>query len=114
MVEDKKEVEENVSSNVKGLVAPYAEKLKKSGLGAKQMAYLNILESSLNDITSPFARKFSSKYSRLTPTELQIASLIKDGKATKQIAELLNSSVRTIESHRRSIRMKIGEKNKKT
>jgi PAS domain S-box-containing protein len=114
MADDKKELEENVSSNIKGLVAPYTEKLKKSGLGAKQMAYLNILESSLNDITSPFARKFSSKYSRLTPRELQIASLIKDGKTTKQIAELLNSSARTIESQRGSIRMKIGGKNKKT
>ena len=111
--EDKKEVEENVSSNIKRLVAPYAEKLRKSGLGAKQIAYLNILESNLNDISSPFVRKLSSKYSRLTPSEIQIAQLVKDGETTKQIAKLLNLSLRTIESHRRSIRMKVGTKNKK-
>jgi PAS domain S-box-containing protein len=111
--EDKKELEENVSSNVKGLVAPYAEKLRKSGLGAKQMAYLNMLESNLNDITSPFTRELSSKYSRLTPAEIQIAHLVKDGKTTNQIAKLLNLSLRTIESHRQNIRMKIGAKNKK-
>lgn len=113
MEEDNKELEENVSSNLKGLVAPYAEKMKKSGLDAKQMAYLNILESNLNDITSPFARKFSSQYSRLTPAEIQIAHLVKDGKKTKQIAKLLNLSHRTIESHRQNIRMKIGAKNRK-
>ena len=113
MEENKKELEENVSSNVKGLVAPYAEKLRKSGLDAKQMAHLNILESNLNDITSPFAHKFSSKYSRLTPAEIQIAHLVKDGKTTKQIAKLLNLSHRTIESHRQNIRMKIGAKNRK-
>jgi PAS domain S-box-containing protein len=111
--EDKKELEENVSSNIKGLVAPYAEKLRKSGLGAKQMAYLNMLESNLNDITSPFTRELSSKYSRFTPAEIQIAHLVKDGKTTKQIAKLLNLSFRTIESHRQNIRMKIGAKSKK-
>jgi len=111
--EDKNELVENVSSNLKGLVAPYAEKLRKSGLDAKQMAYLKIMESNLDDITSPFARKFSSKYSRLTPAEIQIAHLIKDGKKTKQIAKLLDSSHRTIESHRQNIRMKIGAKNRK-
>ena len=102
-----------MSLNIKGLIAPYAEKLKKTGLDARQMAYLKILESNLNDITSPFAHKFSSKYFRLTPTEIQIACLVKDGKTTKQIAGLLNLSLRTIESHRQNIRMKIGAKNRK-
>ena len=44
MNRDQKDLEENVSLNIKGLVAPYAEKLRKTGLDAKQMAYLNILE----------------------------------------------------------------------
>ena len=112
MKEEKQKLEENVSSNVKELVAPYAKKLRNSRLGAKQKAYLKTLESNLNDITSPFARKFSSKYFRLTPSEIQIAHLVKDGQKTKQIANLLNLSLRTIESHRRNIRMKIGVKNK--
>ena len=113
MDEDKKKVEESVSLNVRGLVVPYAEKLRKSGLDAGQMAYLKILESNLDDVISPFAHRFSSKYYRLTPTELQIAALVRNGKTSKQIAELLSSSVRTIESHRQNIRMKIGAKNRK-
>ncbi|MDY7039179.1 MAG: LuxR C-terminal-related transcriptional regulator [Thermodesulfobacteriota bacterium] len=110
---DNKELEKNVLSNLKGLVAPYAEKLKKSGLDAKQIAYLKIMESNLNNIISPFAHKLSSKYFHLTPAEIQIAHLIKDGKKTKQIAKLLNLSHRTIESHRQNIRVKIGAKNRK-
>jgi PAS domain S-box-containing protein len=113
MDEDKKKVEESVSLNVRGLVVPYAEKLRKSGLDAGQMAYLKILESNLDDVISPFAHRFSSKYYRLTPTELQIAALVRNGKTSKQIAELLSSSVRTIESHRQNIRIKIGAKNRK-
>ena len=110
---DKGELEEKVSLNVKELVVPFAEKLKKSGLDAKQMAYLSILESNLNDIVSPFLYTLSSKYSGLTPTEIQTAHLVKDGKTTKEIAGLLNVSPLTIESRRKDIRRKMGIKNRK-
>ncbi|HID28819.1 MAG TPA: PAS domain S-box protein [Desulfobacterales bacterium] len=113
MDEDKKTLENKVSLNVKRLAAPYAEKLKKSGLDAKQMAYLNMLESHLNDVISPFAHKLSSKYSGLTPAEIQTAFLVKDGKSSKEIAELSGLSIRTVECHRGNIRRKIGVKNKK-
>jgi PAS domain S-box-containing protein len=112
--EDRIELEEKVLSNVKELVLPYAEKLQKSRLHAKQKAYLSILESNLNDITLPFAHTLSSKYGGLTPTEIEIAHLVKDGKTTKDIAVFLNVSTSTVESHRKSIRMKTGIKNKKT
>jgi PAS domain S-box-containing protein len=105
---DKRELEERVLANVKELVAPYIVKLKKSGLDAKQMTYLKILKSNLNDIVAPFVHQLSSKYSTLTPTEIQVAQLIREGRTTKEIGELLDSSKRTIESHRQSIRTKLG------
>jgi PAS domain S-box-containing protein len=111
--EYKTELEEKVMLNVRGLVLPYAEKLKKRRLDAKTKAYLSVLESNLNDIVSPFAHKLSSKHVGFTPAEIQIAHLIKDGRTTKDMAELLNISTRTIESHRQNIRMKLGLHGKK-
>ena len=111
--QDKTDLEKNVLLNVRKHVTPYIEKLKKSRLGTKQRAYLNVLESNLKDLISPFTHKLSSNYFNLTPTELQIARLVKDGKTTRQIAELLNSSSRTIESHRQNIRAKVGISRKK-
>jgi DNA-binding CsgD family transcriptional regulator/putative methionine-R-sulfoxide reductase with GAF domain len=111
--EDKADLEEKVLSNMKELVEPYVERLMKSGLNERQKAYASILESNLKDIISPFARKLSSKYLNLTPSEIQIADLVKHGKRTKEIAELLNLSAKTIESHRKNIRTKLGLKNKK-
>jgi PAS domain S-box-containing protein len=112
--EDRKELEEKVLLNMKWLVLPYLDKMKKSGLNERQETYRDIVESLLNEITSPFVRKLSSQELNLTPTEIQVANLVKEGKTTKEIAELLNSSIRAVEFHRESLRAKLGLKNKKT
>ncbi len=112
--EDKGDLEEKVLSNVKDLVLPYVEKLKNTSLDTNQASYLSILESNLDDIVSPFARTLSSKYLDLTPTEIRVAHLVKDGKSTKEIAEFMHLSVKTIEFHRDNIRKKLGIKGKKT
>jgi PAS domain S-box-containing protein len=111
--EDRIELEKRVLFNVKELVVPSLEKLKRSRLDKKQKVYTTILESNLNEIISPFSRRLSFKYLNLTPSELQVANLVKQGKSTKEIAELFNLSGKTIESYRKNIRSKLGIRNKK-
>lgn len=111
--EDKAAIEEKVLLNVKELVLPYLEKLKKSRLDERQKSYLNIMESNLNDIVGPFVRKLSSRYLNLTPTEIRTANFIRQGKTTREIAEVLNLSPRTIDTHRDNIRKKLGIKDRK-
>jgi PAS domain S-box-containing protein len=111
--EDKLTLENEVLTNIRELVIPFLDKAKKNVMDERTSAYLNIMESTLSDITSPFARSISIKYSNLTPTEVKVAHLIKQGLATKEIAELLSVSTRTIESYRNNIRKKMGIKNKK-
>jgi len=111
--EDKIEIEKNVLTNVKELIEPYVEKIKKTKLDDQQGALLSIIESHLNEIVSPFTRKMSLKYLNLTPTEIQIANLIRHGSSTKKIAEIMHVSPRTIETHRKNIRRKIGLERKR-
>jgi DNA-binding NarL/FixJ family response regulator len=111
--EDRIQIEEKVLYNVKELVKPYVEKLKETKLNAKQSALLSVIQSNLDDIVSPFVRDMSLKFMKLTPMEIQVANLIKQGRTTKQIAELMRLSSRTIETHRKKIRNKIGIGNKK-
>jgi len=111
--EDKNDLEENILANVKELVLPYIEKLKNSRLRSEQMTLVGILESNMNEVLSPFTTRLSSRFLSLTPAEIKVASLIKDGKTSKEIASLLHASENTIRSHRFHIRSKLDLKNKK-
>ena len=111
--EDRIELEERMVSNVRELVFPYLAKLNNGKLSEKEKALVNIIETNLKEIMSPFAHSLTGVYTGLTPTEIQVANLIKQGKTTKDIAELSHLSPRTIEFHRDNIRTKLGIKNKK-
>ena len=110
---DKLELEENVLINVKDLILPYLDKLKASHLNPRDAAFVNILEANLINITSPFFHSLSSNYINLTPKEIQVANLIKEGRTTKEIADMMAVSETTISLHRDHIRKKMGLNNKK-
>lgn len=111
--DDKKELGENVLSNVKELIGPYLDRLRKSRLSTDQTTLLSILDSNLNNIISPFISQLSARSIRLTPTEIRVANLVKEGNTNKEIAALLCLSKNTILFHRYNIRKKLGIKNKK-
>ncbi len=110
---DKKELEQNLFFNLKGLIMPHLEKLGQSRLDEKQMAYVNILKANLDTIISSFSSNLSLAYLKLSQSEIRVADFVKQGKTSKQIAELLNLSKKTVESQRKNIRMKLGLKNTK-
>ena len=112
--EDKLELEKKVLNNVKDLVLPYVEKLKNSRLGAKDRTLVEIIDTHLQDIISPLLQRFVNAKILLTPQEMQVASLVKDGKTSKEIADVLNVSETTVNFHRKNLRVKFGLRNKRT
>jgi len=110
---DQKEFEEKLQVNINDLVVPYLKKLRNGNLDDRNQNYVGVLEHNLGDILSPFMRNFQSAHKNLTPREIQIVDLIKQGKDTKEIADMLNASISTITTHRNNIRKKLNLINSK-
>jgi DNA-binding CsgD family transcriptional regulator len=106
-------VKQNVVFKIERLVKPYLEKLRHSGLDAHQNELVELISYNLDHINSPGFQKLSTELTNLTPTQFQEANLIKIGKTNKEIADLLDRSLNTIQSHRFSLRKKLGIRNRK-
>jgi PAS domain S-box-containing protein len=104
---DKKELEEQIQSNIKQLVLPYLQKVLKQSADEGIHAYLGIIESNLREITCGFSRRLSLEFYSLSAAELKIANFIRQGKKSREIADLLNISIRTVEASRQSVRRKL-------
>ncbi len=112
--EDRKILADQVVSNTSHLVDPLVERLRKTNLSGEQRTLVDILAANITELTSPFSANFSSKLNRLTPAELQVANLVKLGKRTKEIAEIMHLSPGTISIHRKNIRRKLELTHQKT
>lgn len=111
--DDKREIEHKFVSNIKNLVMPYMEKLGATPLSTNQENYLEIAREHLAEILSPFLIKMEKTNAGLTPREMEIVALVKDGKTTKEIAQVLCIGETTVNNHRRRLRDKMGLRNMK-
>jgi len=105
---DRKELEKNMLSNIKFCIIPNIERLRFNIKDERNRQYLNVLESSLNGIASPFARALTMTYSNLTNREIDIANLMIEAKSSKEIADFLNISTSAVNTHRYRLRKKLG------
>ena len=59
-----------------------------------------------------FPIEIPKRYAGLTPTELRVAALVRKGKTSKEVAELMDIRITTVQWHRRNIRKKLNLVNK--
>ncbi len=111
--EEKKNIQSSILGNFKTLVYPYIEKLMDTSLTESQTTLLNIIESNLLKVMKPFSTLLMDKLVKLSPTEVRIANLVRAGKTAKEIAQIMYITENTVKAHYRSIRSKLGIKNKK-
>lgn len=106
-------LEEKVACNINELTRPHLEKLAAGNLSQPQRAMLDTIKHSLDDIASPLSRRFIIESSHLTPSETRVANFIRQGKTTKEIANLMRVATSTIDFHRLNIRRKLGLTNQR-
>jgi DNA-binding CsgD family transcriptional regulator len=76
-------------------------------LSAPQKKYIELLQTNLEEITSPFINQLALNYHSLSPTEIVICNMIRTGLRTKEIAQTRGISEATINRHRENIRRKL-------
>ena len=112
--QDRVRLEENVLANIRMLVKPYLEKLQFQNHEERNRNLVEIIETRLAEIASPFLNRLTTIKRVLTPKEIDVAVLVREGRTSKEIAELLNISVSGVDFHRKKIRSKLGLTNAKS
>lgn len=111
--EDRAELTLTLMSNMKDMIFPYIDKIRKCATDKKSLLYLDLMAANLEQILSPFTRNLSSRFMHLSPKEIQIANFVKDGKSSKEIAEYFNVTTAAVDVYRYRIRKKMGLKKQK-
>ncbi len=107
---EKREVMDKVINNAENLLLPLIERLRAKK-DSKKIA--DLLKNNLYELTSRFGKRISDKRLRLTPREIEICNMIKNGLSNKEISNLLSISCQTTEGYRKNIRTKLDLLNKK-
>jgi PAS domain S-box-containing protein len=112
---DKEEAKTALLQEAEATIFPFLKKLKAASTGRRQATRLiDVIESNLMTLVASYghAETLSSAFRQMTPTQAQVASLIRQGLPTKLIASTMNIAPGTISVHRKQIRKKLGLDNK--
>ncbi len=104
----KESVEEQISIKLQELVNPYLDLLRQSPLSEKQAETIRIIAAHIDSITHQFSPKARKIMLKLSPRETMIADLVRQGKTSKDISEILHIAPRTVETYRNNLRKKLG------
>jgi len=104
--DEKKRMHENMRLNIDKVIMPILHTLAPA-VAKHRRKYLDLLKTSLEEIAAPFIGRLMNHFHSLTPTEVDICNLIRNGLRTKEIAGLRGVSAATVSRHREHIRRKL-------
>ncbi|MBF0303299.1 MAG: PAS domain S-box protein [Desulfamplus sp.] len=97
---------ESIFNNFQKLVFPFLRKIQETKNISEMDIYIKILEQNIHKSLIFLNKEIPLKYNNLTNTEIKIVELIKEGINSKEIAQMLNISERSVFFHRANIRKK--------
>lgn len=109
---EKQLIREQINTNIENAILPTLRRIISKANEEKDQKDLISLEKDLKGITSSFINKLKKQYSTLTPREIEISNLIKNGQTSKEISFTLDLSLLTVHKHREIIRKKLKLQNK--
>lgn len=112
-IEDgKRQLGTQIQSNINRIALPILKSLE-SRVDDSGVPYIELLRSNLKDIAAPLSSELEKRFADLTPRELEICHMIRNGLNCKEIADTFNTALQTVLKQRSAIRKKLGIANKK-
>jgi PAS domain S-box-containing protein len=112
--EERQELRDQITSQVKKQVLPALERIAREKAPEIREGYRSVIEEQLVDMTGDSSGELDAELLRLSPREMEVCQLVQIGKSGKEIAELLNMSFETVQTHRKNIRRKLGLRGSRT
>ena len=110
--DEKREIRNSILANIQKIIMPIVLELELAVTG-RQRSYVTVLRQSLQEIASSFLSQLTRQHVELTPVEIAISAMIRNGLSTKEIAQLRSITEATVRRHRENIRRKLGLTNRK-
>ena len=104
---EKGAIEQAMIVNLKRYVFPYLDDIEEFKNKEDINGHIEIIRTNIEQLISPVSKSLAGAYQNLTPSEIKVADLVRQGRSTKSIAGLLNLSPSTVEKHRNKIRKKL-------
>jgi len=77
--QEKQEIHRDIKMNVEKILMPILNALALQ-LSPSQKKYVEMLQTNLEEVTSPFISQLSLSYHSMTPTEIAICNMIRNGR----------------------------------
>lgn len=102
---DKKNYRDRIIANIDNVILPAVDKI---ALGHTDKDYIEQVRHAVEDLASSFGQNIGNRKANLTPREIEVCNLVKNGLSNKEIARMLKIALHTVEKHRRTVRKKLG------
>jgi DNA-binding CsgD family transcriptional regulator len=96
-----------IAVNLNQSIAPLLARLKRRLAGSDHLAEVEELESRLRRISSPLLARLAAVSQDFTLREREIATMIREGRTSKEIAERLCLTIKAVDFHRMNLRRKL-------
>jgi len=108
LLEEEKRKRSFCEDQVKNFILPNLKELETLIKDLPEARYFSFLSFWFQSLCSSSLPSAYQELSSLTPRELEVAMLIKEGKSSKEIAETLSISRKAVQFHRQNLRRKLG------
>jgi PAS domain S-box-containing protein len=112
--QDLMQLHDSIALGIKTNILPYLNRIMQSNPTQRQIESVTMIQNGLGKILSHHVPSaLTDRSIGLSPAEIRVAEMVKDGMSNKETADALFISEGTVRTHREHLRKKLGLNNKK-